>query len=91
MLSLASDLVTKQLTCLFSSISAPPTYLAPTASCAANKLSKDGVNARSTNRNEGRDDVVDCDVVYQDHVSAQISTSAEVASESVVSQLFHSA
>ena len=90
MLSLASDLVTKQLTYLFSSISGAPTDLAPTASCAANKLSKDGLNAKSTNRNEGRDDVVDCDVVYQDHVIAHISRSSEVASESSVGQLFHS-
>ena len=38
-----------------SSISAPPTYLAPTASRAANKLSKDGLSAKSTDR-RGRDD-----------------------------------
>ena len=56
---------------------------------AANKLSKDGLNAKSTNTNEGRDDVVDCDVVCQVHVSAHISTSSVVDSESLVGQLFH--
>ena len=87
--SLALNPVTKQLTFLFSSISAPPTYLAPTASCAVNTRSKDGLSANTTDRSEGRDYVVHRDVVYQDHVSAHLSTSSAVASESLVGQLFH--
>ena len=87
--SLALDPVTKQLTFLFSSISALPTYLVPTASRAMNKLSKDGLSANSIDRREGRDDVVDRDVVYQDHVSAHLSTFSAVASEPLAGQLFH--
>ena len=44
---------------------------------------KDGLSAKSTDRSEGRGDVVDRDVVYQDHVSAHLSTSSAVASESI--------
>ena len=89
--SLASDPVTTQLTFLFSSISEPPTYLAPTASRAVNMRNKDGLSANSPDRSEGRDDVVERDVVYQDHVSAHLSTPSAVASESLVGQLFHAA
>ena len=73
--SLALDPVTKQLTFEFSSISAPPTYLAPTASRAVNKRNKESLSANTTDRSEGRDDVLDRDVVHQSHVSACLSTS----------------
>ena len=66
-------------------------YLVPTASHSANKLSKDGLSARPTDRSEGRDGVDDRDVVYQSHVSACLSTSSAVISESFVAQLFHTA
>ena len=62
------DSVTKQLTFLFSSISAQPTYLAPTASCAVNKRNKEGLSADTTDMNGGRDDVLDCEVAHQSHV-----------------------
>ena len=35
--------------------------------------------------------MVDRDVVSQDHVTADLSTSSAVASESLVGQLFHAA
>ena len=82
------DPVTKPLTFLCFSTSSPPTYLVPTAPCAANKLSKDGLSANTTNSSAGRDDVVDRDVVDQSHVSACFPTSSAVASESLGRQLF---
>ena len=66
----------QKLTFLFSSISAPPTSLTPTASRAVNKLSKDGLSANSTDR---------------DHVSGHLSTPSAIASESFVGQLSHTA
>ena len=73
--SLASGPVIKQLIFLFSSISALATYLAPTASCAVSERNKEGLSADTTNMSEGRDDVLDRDVVHQSHVSAYLSTS----------------
>ena len=69
---LASDPVTKQLTYLCFSISAPPTNLAPTASCAINKRDKEDLNRDTTNTSEGKDDVLDRDVARQSHVSAHL-------------------
>ena len=45
----ALDPVTKPLTFLCFFISAPPTYLAPTASCAVNMRNKEGLSADITN------------------------------------------
>ena len=65
--------------------------MAPTESCAVNKRIKKGLSASTTDRSEGRDDVLDRDVVYQSHVSACLSTSFAVTSESLAGQLFHTA
>ena len=54
----ALDPVTKLLTFLFSFISAPPTCLAPTVSCAVNMRNKEGLSADTADRSEGRDDVL---------------------------------
>ena len=75
--------MTEQLTFLSSTISAPPTYLVPTASRTLNKLSKDGLSAGTTDTSEGRDDVVDRDVAHQCHVSAHLSPSSPVTCESL--------
>ena len=48
-LRLALDPVTKPLTFLCFSISAPPTYLTPTASCSVNMRNNEGLNANITN------------------------------------------
>ena len=56
---------------------------APTASCAVNKRNKEGLSADTAGRSEGRDDVVDRDVVHQSHVSACLSTSFAITSESL--------
>ena len=81
--------VTKPLTFLFSTFSAPPTYRPPTASCAVNKRNKEGLSADTADTSEGRDDVLDCDVVHQSYVSAYFSTSFAITSESLGGQLFH--
>ena len=60
----------------------------PTASCAVNKRNKDCLSANTTDRSEGRDDVLDHDVVHQCHVSACFSTSLAVSSESLVGSCF---
>ena len=60
----------------------------PTASRAANKLSKDGLRAYTTDQSEGRDDVDFRDVVYHDHVSAHFPTPSTVTSESFARMLF---
>ena len=70
--SLASDSEIKRLTFLFSSISALPTYLAPTASCAVNKRNKEGLSADMANTSVCGDDVLDGDVAHQSHVSAHL-------------------
>ena len=54
--SLALDPVTKQLTLLFSSISAPPAYLAPTASRAVNTRSKDGLSGAHIQQTGAKDE-----------------------------------
>ena len=66
----ALDLVTKLLTPLCSYISVPPTYLAPTASCAVNMRNKEGLSADITQTSVCGDDVLDRDVAHQSHVSA---------------------
>ena len=55
---------------------------APTASCAVNKRNKEGLSENTTDTSEGRDDVLDRDVVHQSHVSACLLTSCAVISES---------
>ena len=84
---LASDLVTKPLTFLCSYIFVPLTYLAPTASCAANMHNKEGRNAGITNTTVCEDDVHDRDPAYQGHVSAYLFTPSAVTCESSASQL----
>ena len=64
---------------------------APTASCAVNKRNKKGLNENTTDTCEGRDDVLDRDVVHQSHVSACLLTSCAVISERLVGLLFHTA
>ena len=66
------------LTFLCFSISAPPTYLAPTASCAVNMRNKEGLSADIT-------DVLDCDVA---HVSAHLSHSLPITCESLGDSCF---
>ena len=66
---LASHLVIKPLTFLCFSTFAPPTYLAPRASCAVSKRNKEGLNADITNTSVCEDEVLDCDVAHQSHVS----------------------
>ena len=86
-LRLASDLVIKPLTFLCSYISVPQTYLAPTASCAANMHNKEGWNAGITNMTVREEDAHDRDPVYQGHVSAYLFTPSAVACESLASPL----
>ena len=83
-----SDPETPRLISPSSSSSAAPTCLAPTALRAANKLSKDGLSTKSTDRSEGRDDVDERDVVYHDHVSAFLPTPSTLTNESLVRLLF---
>ena len=69
--------VTKPLTFLCSFISAPPTCLAPTASCAVSKHNKEGLSADITNLSVRRNDAHDhapvhqgvSDASRQDHMS----------------------
>ena len=83
---LASDPEIKLLTFLFFSTFAPPTYLVPTASCAANMHNKEEWNASITNMTVREEDVHDCDPVRQGHVSALLVTSSEFARESLAGQ-----
>ena len=83
----ASDLVIKPLTFLCSYISAPLTFLAPTASCATNMHNKEGWNASITNMTVREEDVHDRDPVSQSHVSAFLFTPSAVTCESLASQL----
>ena len=57
-LHLALDYVTKPLTFLCLSTFAPPTYLAPTTSCAVSKRNKEDLSADITNRSVCGDDVL---------------------------------
>ena len=79
----ASDLVINPLTSLCSYISAPPTYLAPTVSCAANMHNTEGSSADMTNTSVCGDDVLDCDVAHQSQVSAHLSSSLAITCESL--------
>ena len=64
------------------SISAPPTYLAPTASCAGNMRNKEGLSADIKNTSVCGDDVLDRDVAHQSHVSAHLFPSSSITCES---------
>ena len=86
---LGLDLVIKPLTLLCFFISAPPTYLATTASCAVKMRKKEGLSADRTNTSVWRDDALDCDVACQSHESAHLFPSSPITCESLVSQLFH--
>ena len=81
-LHLALDPVTKPLTFLCFSSFAPPTYLAPIASCAVSKRNKEGLSADMTNTSVYGDDVLDCDVAHQSHVSAHLFPSLLIICES---------
>ena len=83
----ASDLVIKPLTFLCSYISAPLTFLAPTASCAANMHNKEEWNAGIANMTVREEDVHDRDPVRPGHVSAFPFTPFAFACESLASQL----
>ena len=87
-LHLALDPEIKPLTFLCSFISAPPTYLVPTASCAASKRNKEGLSADITNPSACGDDVLDCDVAHQSHVSAHLFPSSPITCESPVACCF---
>ena len=79
----ALDPVTKVLTCLCFFISAPPTYVAPTVSCAVNMRNEEGLSADTTDISEGRDNVLERDIAHQSHVSAYQSTSIAFTCESL--------
>ena len=72
---------------LCSYISAVPTSLAPTASCAANMHNKEEWNAGVTNMTVREDNAHDHHLVHQGHVSAFPFTSFAVARETFTSQL----
>ena len=55
----------------------------PTASRAVNMRNKEGLSANTIDRSEGRDDVLDRDVVHQSYVSAHLTTSLTITSESL--------
>ena len=84
----ALDPVTKLLTFLCFFISAPPTYLAPTASCAVNMRNKEGLTVDITNTSVCGDDVLDRDVAHQSHVSAHLFPYSPITCESLRGQLF---
>ena len=87
-LHLALDPVIKPLTFLCFSTFAPPTYLAPTASCAVSKCNKEGLSADITNTSVCGDDVLDCDVAHQSHVSAHTFPSLPITCESLGASCF---
>ena len=89
-LHLALDPEIKPLTFLCFSTFVPPTYLAPTASCAVSKHNKEGLSADITNKSERGDDVLDCDVVHQSHVSAHLFPSLAITCESPGASCFAS-
>ena len=80
---LALDTEIKLLTFLCFSTFAPPTYLAPTASCAVSKRNKEGLSADITNTSVRGDDVLDCDVAPHSHVSARLFPSLPFTCESL--------
>ena len=71
-LHLALDLAIKLLTFLCSSTFATPIFPDPAVSCAVSKHNKEGLSADITNTSAGGDDVLDCDVAHQSHVSAHL-------------------
>ena len=87
-LHLVLDHVTKPLTFLCFSIFAPPTHLAPTASCAVNMRNKEGLSADITNTSVCGDDVLDRDVAHQSHVSAHLFPSSPITCESLGASCF---
>ena len=89
-LHLALDPEIKPLTFLCFSTFAPPTCLAPTASCAVSKHNKEGLSADKTNTSECGDDVLDCDVAHQSHVSAHLFPSLPITCESPRASCFAS-
>ena len=86
--NLALDPEIKPLTFLCFSTFAPPTYLAPTASCAVSKHNKEGLSADITNTSVCGDDVLDCDVAHQSHVSAHLCPSLWITCESLGASCF---
>ena len=86
----ASDLVIKPLTFLCFSTFAPPTCLTPTASCAVSKRNKEGLSADITNTSVCGDDVLNCDVAHQSHVSAHLFPSLLIICESLGASCFAS-
>ena len=84
---LASDLVTNPLTFLCFCIFVPPTYLVPTASCAANMHNNEGWTAGITDTTVREEDVHDRDPVRQGHASAFLFTPSAVTCESLACQL----
>ena len=85
---LALDLVINPLTFLCFSSFAPPTYQAPTASGAVSKRNKEGLSAAITNTSVRGDDVLDCDVAHQSHVSAHLFPSLLTTCESLGASCF---
>ena len=89
-LHLALDPEIKPPTFLCFSTFAPPTYLAPTASCAVSKRNKEGLNADITNTSVCEDEVLDCDVAHQSHVSGLFFPSLPINCESLGASCFAS-
>ena len=87
-LHLALDPEIKPLTFLCFSTFAPPTYLTPTASCAVRKHNKEGLSADITNTSACEDDVLDCDVAHQSHVSAHLFPSLSFICEQLGASCF---
>ena len=81
----ASDLVMNLLTFQCFDIFVPLTYLAPTASCAANMHNIEEWNAGITNMTVREEDVHDRDPVRQGHVKVFPFTPFAVASGSFAS------
>ena len=88
MLHLALDPEIKPLTFLCFSTLAPPTYLVPKASCAVSKHNREGLSADITNTSVCGDDVLDCDVAHQSHVSAHLFHSLSIICESLGASCF---
>ena len=68
-------------------ICAPPTSQAPTASPAASKLGRGAWNVKPPSTRDGSGDADEHDVVYQDRVSAYLSTPSTATSESLADPL----
>ena len=85
------DLATPWLTFPSSFTCAPPTCPTLTASRAVNKHKKDDLNRKPPGTSDGSGDVDDRDVVYEDHVSAYLTTPSTVTSKSLAGPLFPTA